>query len=175
MRRVQVLIQHIASEEAAPDAHAEQASAEAAVPDAKALARENAQRFMAVGMEYVQSVQNLREHGTIPTMTAFEFSALQRRFQTREAPNSRNLQLMLDQYTEQQDGSLGGRTDIAGPWAVAGSPEQQTALLRECFVANQQGRNVQLWAQWATEFGDEGLARCLSRASPPRCTRGLMM
>jgi hypothetical protein len=51
MRRVQVIIQHLASEEAAPDAHAEQA----AVPDAKAQARENAQRFMAVGMEYIHS------------------------------------------------------------------------------------------------------------------------
>eukprot|EP00928_Gymnodinium_smaydae_P061412 TRINITY_DN45493_c0_g1_i1.p1 TRINITY_DN45493_c0_g1~~TRINITY_DN45493_c0_g1_i1.p1 ORF type:complete len:625 (+),score=92.39 TRINITY_DN45493_c0_g1_i1:246-1877(+) len=82
---------------------------------------------------------------------------MQRRLQTREVPSKGMLNDVLTEY-EQVDAPLGKRLDLANPWMMTESREEKIEMLEQLFMANQQGRNVQLWADWQMKYGDQGLS-----------------
>lgn len=114
MRRACILSQHLAAGSSEDDPS------------------ENARRFMQVGAQFIQSIHDLRENGTTPSMTGFEFAALQRRFQRRESPNRFQMRQILEMYLEA--GDLGEQKDIPGPWASANTDEDRIEILRERYT-----------------------------------------
>jgi len=102
-------------------------------------------------------MQDLQTNGTVPTMSAFEMRALQRRYQTQEGPTDALLSQVLDAIEKSPGLSLGQRLDVAGPWSHMQTRAQKMALLKEVSLANGQGANIQKWAEWQLKYGNDGL------------------
>jgi len=119
---------------------------------------EKVKRFIQVGQEFVESVENLKKDGTPPKYTAFEVQGLNLNFQTREIQSERQLGEALKHAESMGSLALAESNALPGPWREATTWKAKMEVLMKAEKANVQGWNVNLFAEWQCKYGDHGLS-----------------
>jgi len=105
-------------------------------------------------MAYRQSVDKLRSEGTIPEMSLFDV-LLATKNEMGIQPLA-DLKEMIDKAKE--SGGLAVLELLPGPWKSAQTEEEKTLCFRASQMGFLIGNDVQLWAKYQLEHGDQGLS-----------------
>jgi hypothetical protein len=132
------------------------ASSSTNAPDKKESKAEMTRNFFQLGLEYAQSIHEFKETGTPPKMTAWELAVLQRRSQHRQSPSRNMIAKGLLEESAKKAFALSNL--LPGPLRHASTEKEKIDFIYQSLLADAEGWNVQLWAEWQQKYGDRGLA-----------------
>lgn len=111
--------------------------------------------YFKLAKEYGQGINNLKTEGTAPAITAWDLTVLQNRIRTQETMGRKTYGLAIQDAEAR--GALAVMECLPGPWRLATTQADKIALMQEVDGAIDQGRNVQLWAEWQQRYARQGL------------------